>query len=339
MEENISKKDLKDIIDDLYNEFNEERIRLKVVSEDNIKRIEEIEHYIFELSKSSESDFSIFSPRSTKVDHTEKIEQLKEEQKSIKTENESILHKLEYYEEKVQKLQGLYSNEESVVDKQDCIEDVSILLLQEMEKQRISRDLHDSTVQNMTHLVHQSELCMKYMDTDPIRAKLELESIHKGIKDLINETRTIIFNLRPMSFDDIGFQGAIEHLVEVLQKSTDIKIVCHIEGNYDNIDDVILLSIIRIVQEASNNAIKHSEAKEIAITIAIVKNQISVEISDNGRGIQTRKHSKEEGLSGFGISIMEERTKVLKGSFHIATKNREGTKISILIPITMKGEA
>jgi two-component system sensor histidine kinase DegS len=80
-----------------------------------------------------------------------------------------------------------------------------ILQTVESERQRIARDLHDSTVQSLTSLTHKTELCLKLMDVDPIRCRLELTSQGKILKDIINELRNMIYNLRPMSFDDIGF--------------------------------------------------------------------------------------------------------------------------------------
>ena len=181
---------------------------------------------------------------------------------------------------------------------------------------------------------------MKYIENDTTRAKLELESIHKGIKDIINDMRTTIFNLRPMSFDDLGFAGAIEHMMEVLQKSTDIKLEYHIEGDYDRISDIILISVIRIIQEACNNAIKYSKATNLIIDCKIDNQNILIMVRDNGIGIQSRDSEdlvESDGKNGFGISIMKERTKILKGSFDLLSEEKKGTTIYVSVPIIEKG--
>lgn len=335
MSENGSENELKKIIDDLYNEFNDEKIRLLNLCEKNQEKIKESKKCIEELSKNDDSDFNVFSPRNTKVDYTGKIEQLKKEISLFEEENESIQQKIGYYEERADKLSKIEAMESFAQERTD---DSSILMMQELDKQRISRDLHDGIVQNLTHMVHKSELCMKYMDSDLIRAKLEMESIHKSIKDIINELRATIFNLRPMSYDDIGFQTAIEQMMEMMQKSTAIKLVCHIAGNYDNIDDIVLISVVRIVQEATSNAIKYSNAKRITIDVKIQDQSVVVSVEDNGKGIKSKEYKREDGTSGFGISIMKERTKILKGSFQLTTKPHNGTRIYVSIPIIMKGE-
>lgn len=329
MEDSISKEELSNIVDDLYNEFVEETIRLKTMYEDYTKKEIEMKQYIDELEKNDNTDFSFFSPRSIKVNNTDKIEQLKIELEHNTEEKEKLLSRLKYYEEKVHKLKNYNMSS------------TSMIMLQEMEKQRISRELHDTTVQNLTHMIHKNELCMKYIENDTTRAKLELESIHKGIKDIINDMRTTIFNLRPMSFDDLGFAGAIEHMMEVLQKSTDIKLEYHIEGDYDRISDIILISVIRIIQEACNNAIKYSKATNLIIDCKIDNQNILIMVRDNGIGIQSRDSEdlvESDGKNGFGISIMKERTKILKGSFDLLSEDQRGTTINISVPITEKGE-
>lgn len=327
MKDSILKDELSNIVDDLYNEFVEETIRLKTMHEDYTKKEIDTKQYIKEM-ENNDSDFSFFSPRSVKVNNTAKIEQLKVELKQNSEEKEKVLFRLKYCEEKVQKLKNYNMN------------NTSMILMQEMEKQRISRDLHDTTVQNLTHMVHKSELCMKYIDKDPTRAKLELESIHKGIKDIINDMRTTIFNLRPMSFDDLGFVGAIEHMMDVFQESTDMKLEYHIEGDYHQINDILLISVIRIIQEASNNAIKYSKASNLQIDCKIHNHNILIMVKDNGIGIQSKGSENLvdlDGKNGFGISIMKERTKILKGSFDLLSEEKKGTTIYVSVPIIEKG--
>ena len=102
-----------------------------------------------------------------------------------------------------------------------------LLETQEMDRNRISRDLHDSTVQNLTSLVHKSELCMKLMEVDQIRCKLELSSMGKILREIINDTRKLIYDLRPMSFDDIGFDVTLERSLDKFKQANNV----HIAGN------------------------------------------------------------------------------------------------------------
>lgn len=85
---------------------------------------------------------------------------------------------------------------------------LTIFKVQEEERQRIARDLHDTSLQNLTHLIHKIELSSLYIDKDPIQAKLELSIVEKSLRKTIEEIRNIIYDLRPMSFDDLGLKNA-----------------------------------------------------------------------------------------------------------------------------------
>ena len=77
---------------------------------------------------------------------------------------------------------------------------LQILDIQEKERHRIARDLHDTTLQNLSHLVHNIELSSLYIDKDPIRARLELEVVNKKLKSVIQEMRNIIFDFTSYDF-------------------------------------------------------------------------------------------------------------------------------------------
>jgi two-component system sensor histidine kinase DegS len=108
---------------------------------------------------------------------------------------------------------------------------IAILETQENERQRISRELHDSTIQNLTSIVYKAELCSKLIDQDPIRCRLELLGIGQTLREIISDTREMIYNLRPMSFDDIGLDITIERALDKLESSESKKINFTVEEN------------------------------------------------------------------------------------------------------------
>lgn len=132
---------------------------------------------------------------------------------------------------------------------------IHILKYQENERQRIARDLHDSTVQVLANLVHRCEICSKVMDVDSVRAKLEIEVIEKTLKDSISDMRNIIYNLRPMIFDDLGFEATLTKVVNKLNTSSDFNITLEMEGESVNPEPVVAITIIRIIEESCNNSI------------------------------------------------------------------------------------
>ncbi len=333
MNEQISKEELLNIIDELYSEFNDERIRLKMLMDDNDRRIQEIDEYVSELVKNEDIDFRIFSPRNTKTAHTDKVELLKEEKDKLIDENRKLKDKFQYYEEKVNKISTLNSVENMTFDKKrekkyQILPEMKVIVsVQEQERQRIARDLHDTSIQNIVHLGHQAELCMKYIETDQARAKLELQTMTKEVKNIVDEIRKIIFNLRLMSFDDIGFLDAFDNLINALKKKTDIAITANVKNYTDDTEDIVLLTILRIIQEAVNNAIKYSQAKNINVSILFTETTIHAIVSDDGIGFNPKSTTK-----GFGLIGMKERAKLNNGKLIIETARGKGTTITVQGP-------
>ena len=214
---------------------------------------------------------------------------------------------------------------------------IKMLEAQELERQRIARDLHDSTVQNLTNCVHKLEYISKIIDTDPERSKMELIMLEKNTRTVINEMREIIYNLRPMSFEDIGIDVTIERELIRLENIGNIKINYIVNGKADdNIKPVISLTIFRIVQEACNNAIKHSKASSIDVVLNYNSNNIELSISDDGVGFDLDlydNNNPDDINSGFGLSMMKERVFLLSGKFNIKSSKNKGTIINVVVPL------
>lgn len=96
---------------------------------------------------------------------------------------------------------------------------------------------------------------------DPVRTKLELGSMTNTLKAVINELREIIYNLKPMSLEDLGLLLTVERYANQLMMNHDIKVRISHNDEIDDILPVIKLSLFRLIQEACNNAIKHAESK------------------------------------------------------------------------------
>ena len=121
---------------------------------------------------------------------------------------------------------------------------------QELDRNRISRDLHDSTVQSLTSLVHKIEYCSKMIDIDPVCAKLELQSMIELNKAIINDMREIIYDLRPMSLNNLGFIATIESHCLHLQRNGKMDVNLSVEGKEKKLPSIVCVTLYRILQEA-----------------------------------------------------------------------------------------
>ncbi len=333
-------------LEKLQEEYLEEKIQIdKTIANLEIQLKENIEFIKF-LDESTDVCYESFSPRNVNAKNKAQIQELKEKQKDI-------IHQMDQEKsiqtEMIQKIDELSSvikvakstSEKNVkIELDSDIYRLTLLETQENERQRISRELHDSTVQNLTSMIHKIELCSKLIDMDPIRCKLELTMMSRTLRDIINDTRQMIYNLRPMSFDDIGLEITIERALDKLKNEKACNINFTIEGEPYQINPVIGITLLRIIQEACNNAIKYANSSAIAVKLIYEINEVSISIEDDGVGfdVENLDVSNRKDNSGFGLSMMKERVYLLSGEIAIHSKKNEGTKILVRVPINNKEE-
>ena len=333
-------------LEKLQEEYLEEKIQIdKTIANLEIQLKENIEFIKF-LDDSTDVCYESFSPRNVNAKNKAQIQELKEKQKDIihqMDEEKSIQTEMI---QKIDELSSVIKVAKSTSEKNVKIEldsdiyRLTLLETQENERQRISRELHDSTVQNLTSMIHKIELCSKLIDMDPIRCKLELTMMSRTLRDIINDTRQMIYNLRPMSFDDIGLEITIERALDKLKNEKACNINFTIEGESYQINPVIGITLLRIIQEACNNAIKYANSSAIAVKLIYEINEVSISIEDDGVGfdVENLDVSNRKDNSGFGLSMMKERVYLLSGEIAIHSKKNEGTKILVRVPINNKEE-
>lgn len=208
----------------------------------------------------------------------------------------------------------------------------SVMDVQEKERQRIARDLHDSSLQNLTHLVHKVELSSLYIDKDPIKAKLELATIESGLRKVIDDIRNKIYDLRPMTFDDLGLREALCSIFSLMNQDGKFEILTDI----DEIDEecseeeknFFLIMIYHIIKECVVNAIKHSEGNRIDVSLKNHEKAYLIKICDNGIGFDIEKVAKKD--RHFGLLVVQERVFLLGGEMRINTQNGTTIEIEIL---------
>lgn len=207
---------------------------------------------------------------------------------------------------------------------------ITALNFQEEERKRISRDLHDTALQNLVHFIHKIELCNLYIDEDPMKAKLELSLVSKGLKEIVDEIRDTIFDLRPMTFDDLGLKASFEKLLENINKNNRYEIISDIDDvSCEN--NLTLLYIYRAVQESLNNIVKHAEAEKIVFCCKTKDDICIIDIEDDGKGFYEEQDVKDG--KHFGLSLMKERIDLLSGKIDISSLEGSGTKIHMEIPL------
>ena len=325
-------KELGQIIDKAENIVNKNNCQIKEI-EDQIERIEEDFDFAYEA----------FSPISKEYGRTkDKIGQLKKEKEELEKRQQEIKEELSLKIEKRRELCGLLGeldtaetmDEQSQKIQEEAGNSVGVRIIeeQERERRRIARELHDTIVQNITAMIYRLEFCQQVMDADPIRAKLEMQLIINTIRSSVDDMREVVYNLRPMSFDDIGFEETLTHAVKKLQENTDMKIDFSVEGNAERLSPAYELTILRIIQEATSNSKKYSQSEKLQIILSYQESEIELRIIDKGNGFIVGEIKSEQQNTGFGISMMKERVHLLEGQIDIRSEKDEGTEIVVVLP-------
>lgn len=313
--------------------YQQELLEKKIDLEKSLQKVEilikENQEFIRFIQNSEDKSYDSFSPHNYKSDSDEKKKkELKEQQKELKEQTISLKNQIEHINQKSNELENiiklLKTENNKEIDKDDDSEVFRMKLLetQEYERQNIARELQNSTLQSLASMMHKIEICTKLADMDPNRCKLELQNLSKTVKNTIDDMGDVISNLCPMSFDDTEIDTAIKQKLERLQKNNDISINFKTSGSSEGVLPVVGITMLRIIQEACNNTIKHSGAKNILISIEYLDEKIQMEITDDGHGFDVSELK----------NIWHERIYLLSGMIDIKSEKEMGTKISINIP-------
>lgn len=330
--------ELNDFVTKLFNEFITEKDGFILTYNNNIKLLNQLKADIQLIENDMEYNDNVFNPNYSLEEDERKNNDLKLKVEKIKKENEVLQDRINSIENKIDEMDSMMNkikNESPTVDVNNCDDDykIEILRSQESERKRIARDIHDTVIQKLTNMIHKSEFTLKIMDADIIRAKLELMTMTNSLRDTIEEMRNIIYDLRPMAFDDIGIEVIIER--ELLKiKEEGIKLEYTVIGDNSNVDQIVQITLIRIIQEACNNALKHSNFTEFCVKIIYNEDSIEVYIKDNGKGFEVLNNNGiiYETKSGFGLSMMKERIYLLSGLINFDSGTDKGTQIYVKVP-------
>jgi two-component system sensor histidine kinase DegS len=155
------------------------------------------------------------------------------------------------------------------------------------------------------------------------------------IKSTISDMRNIIYNLRPMSIDDLGLVATIDKYIDEVNQNNEVDISLIVNNEIKYVSNVINITLFRIVQEASNNAINHGKATKVVIKLDYNDKFIVLTINDNGIGFikESLRKLKTNMTSGFGLSIMKERVLLLSGEINIESNDSNGAKIVVRVPL------
>ncbi len=205
-----------------------------------------------------------------------------------------------------------------------------LLRVQEDERRRISRDLHDDINQRLALLAMDIEAVGRKLNSSTDHVGQAVREIQERVVELSDVVRHLAYQLHPSILDDLGLPIALQRLVE------DFTARSHIRGSFGHknipaaVPQEIATCLYRITQESLNNVVRHAEASQVDVELTGAQSELVVTITDNGVGFDSKRLLN--GSHGLGLLGMKERVALVHGNLHVVSEVGKGTKVVVLVP-------
>lgn len=216
-----------------------------------------------------------------------------------------------------------------------------LLRVQDEERRRIARDLHDSTGQVVALLsMNLSALETQAQQISPELAKGIAENA-RIVNQVSGELRTISYLLHPPLLDEMGLESALRWYVEGFAKRSGIQVSLDLACEFGRLSADLETAVFRVIQECLTNIHRHSDSSTAAIRLYQFSGKLVLQVRDHGKGIATEKLSKiasSAGVTGVGLRGIRERIKDFNGELEIAS-GEDGTQVKVAIPLVAASPA
>ena len=203
----------------------------------------------------------------------------------------------------------------------------SVVSAQELERERLARELHDETGQALTSIL------LGLKEIEDAGSDADVSSATAGLRELVvttlQDVRRLAVELRPKALDDFGLVPALERLVETFQEQTGIEVIMEPQLGRERLPSETETALYRIIQEALTNVVKHAQASRVSIVLSRRANTVTAVFEDDGRGFAV-DDTREDGL---GLLGMKERLSLLDGRLQIESSEKGGTTLVAEVPV------
>jgi signal transduction histidine kinase len=198
-----------------------------------------------------------------------------------------------------------------------------IVAAQELERQRLARELHDETGQALTSIL------LGLRQLDGAGSPEAVAALRELVVATLRDVRRLAVELRPKVLDDFGLVPALERLTHGFAEQTGIAVDLEAGGITERLPVEVETAIYRIVQEALTNVVKHAQASSISVVLTRSDGRIKAVIEDDGTGFEPEARSGD----GVGLVGMRERIELLDGSLAVESSPRSGTTVAVEVPV------
>ncbi|MFZ0547636.1 MAG: sensor histidine kinase [Candidatus Promineifilaceae bacterium] len=210
---------------------------------------------------------------------------------------------------------------------------IRVIQSEESARQSLVRKMHDGPASSLSNFILQAEICQRFFDNNPDRAKTELNALKTAAASTFGSIKNFIFDLRPMMLDDLGVVPTLRRYVESLQEKQNLSISITVTGIERRLEEHIEVTIFRAVQELMNNAINHGRATQIQVLLDLDQDRILAVVEDNGSGFNVDDVLASSNKYSIGLSTLRERIEMLNGEMNLQSSLGQGTRAEFFIPV------
>jgi PAS domain S-box-containing protein len=204
-----------------------------------------------------------------------------------------------------------------------------LLRVQEDERRRISRDLHDDINQRLALLVMDIEAVERQLGVQPDQVGQAVRAIQDRVVELSDVVRHLAYQLHPSILDDLGLPIALQRLVDDFSARSNIRGSFGHKNIPANVPQEIATCFYRVTQESLNNVARHAEASRVEVELTGSQSELMVTITDNGVGFDSEQ--PRNGSHGLGLLGMKERVALVNGALYVASSMGKGTRVQLVV--------
>lgn len=200
------------------------------------------------------------------------------------------------------------------------------------ERTRIAREIHDNLAQEMLGISVQLEVVARTLPESAHVAKTHLDRVRMLVRHGVAEARRYVWDLRSQALEKDDLPTALAETARRLTNDTPLQVQFDVSGTFRPLPRLVEDNLLRLGQEAINNAVQHARAKQIFVNLKFNAKRVELSIRDDGQGFDY--HARESGNSNhYGLLGMRERVEQIGGTLSIHSGNGSGTEVLVQVPI------
>ncbi|MFT3828274.1 MAG: sensor histidine kinase [Opitutaceae bacterium] len=208
-----------------------------------------------------------------------------------------------------------------------------VLSVQEDERKRISRELHDEISQILTGINLQLTILTQSMATTDATMRRRIAGARRSVEKSVTEVHRFARELRPAILDDLGLVPALRSLVRNLPRRGALQVRFVAGPDVEELDNARRTALFRVAQEALTNVIRHARASRVSLQLNKQRDAIALRVRDNGRGFDVEQAFRSSGRKRLGLVGMRERVEMVGGSLTIKVIPGKGTVVTAAVPL------